>query len=216
MDLNKAVLGIVDHSATYPRKIDLLFTCDDSNETVELASCEWKRDKVAMDMKLAQQTKNIRTNAAILMTTIRHDVDMTLSMDWIGNSGYLYSMEWLTDKHVFLARTLTNIFVPTHHSDIKGFRKTLQSLFNMKSTLVGNANKIKASLRHTNHRKRLASFIEFETPPSSPTQSHSAPASFILFSPRNNRQEPNKFCYQRDLHLPSSKLTFGILEWQAY
>lgn len=50
---------------TYARKIDLILRYDDT-ENIELCSNEWKKTKVTTQLKLKQQSKNLRVNACII------------------------------------------------------------------------------------------------------------------------------------------------------
>ncbi|KAL9548246.1 hypothetical protein MBANPS3_005773 [Mucor bainieri] len=66
IETNKQLFHVEDLSSTYARKIDLILRYNDRKD-VDLCSNEWKRSKVATDIKLKQQSKNLRINASILI-----------------------------------------------------------------------------------------------------------------------------------------------------
>ncbi|KAG1133953.1 hypothetical protein G6F37_013243 [Rhizopus arrhizus] len=65
IEVNKRLFNTDDISPSYPRKIDLLLKHDDKRN-IELCSNEWKRAKVTKEIKVKQQSKNLRVNASII------------------------------------------------------------------------------------------------------------------------------------------------------
>lgn len=65
MEANKCVFAGEDTSPTYSQKIDLLLKYDEKKQ-IDLCSNEWKKTKVTNDLKLKQQSKNMRVNACII------------------------------------------------------------------------------------------------------------------------------------------------------
>ncbi|KAI9354498.1 hypothetical protein BD770DRAFT_134655 [Pilaira anomala] len=65
IETNKCVFASEDATTTYSRKIDLLLKYDEK-KPIELSSNEWKKSKVTNDLKLKQQSKNMRVNACII------------------------------------------------------------------------------------------------------------------------------------------------------
>jgi hypothetical protein len=85
IEANKCLFNCDDVSPSYSRKIDLLLKYDD-NEAVELCSNEWKKTKVTNDLKLKQQSKNLRVNACIINRLQRKygDFQSVLALDVVG------------------------------------------------------------------------------------------------------------------------------------
>lgn len=63
---NKCVFTGEDTFPTYSRKIDLLLKYDEKKKDIDLCFNEWKRSKVTIDLKLKQQSRNMRVNACII------------------------------------------------------------------------------------------------------------------------------------------------------
>ncbi|GAA5812670.1 hypothetical protein MFLAVUS_006127 [Mucor flavus] len=57
---NKCVFTGEDTFPTYSRKIDLLLKYDEKKKDIDLCFNEWKRSKVTIDLKLKQQSRNMR------------------------------------------------------------------------------------------------------------------------------------------------------------
>lgn len=80
-----------DELNSFGRKIDVLINIQDS--TIALNSNEWKAKKTE-NMKLRQQSKNIRSNCAILNNLhiiSRGQVDSIMAMDVIGEHKLYFS-----------------------------------------------------------------------------------------------------------------------------
>lgn len=87
IEVNKRLFNVDDVSPSCSRKIDMILKYDD-NKNVELCSNEWKRMKVSSDLKIKQQSKNLRVNAAIinnLQAEHGPSFNTILAMDVIGN-----------------------------------------------------------------------------------------------------------------------------------
>ncbi|GAA5808961.1 hypothetical protein MFLAVUS_002361 [Mucor flavus] len=65
IETNKCVFNGENSSPLNTRKIGLIPRYDDT-ENVELSLNEWKKTKVTTQLKLKQQSKNLRVNACIL------------------------------------------------------------------------------------------------------------------------------------------------------
>ncbi|KAI7848566.1 hypothetical protein BDC45DRAFT_540853 [Circinella umbellata] len=102
-----------DSSPSYSRKIDLSLKCKEMKTAAELSSNEWKRSSDSESMKLHEQSKNFRVNSIILNNMRKYDVQETMVMDWIGCSGYLYSLKWVATEEIYVATLLTDIHVST-------------------------------------------------------------------------------------------------------
>ncbi|KAI9008799.1 hypothetical protein CLU79DRAFT_776383 [Phycomyces nitens] len=131
-ETNKAIFHAMDISPAYSRKIDLLLKCKDSKTTVEMSSNEWKRASVTKNIQLAQQCKNLRINTAILKSLKKLGINRTLSMDWTGNSGYMYKLEWCPDQEVYFASDCIIVQLPTSPLLLFCMKPTLESLFRFK------------------------------------------------------------------------------------
>ncbi|PHZ16912.1 uncharacterized protein RHIMIDRAFT_252411 [Rhizopus microsporus ATCC 52813] len=108
--LNKAIFIPMQTAPVYGKKIDLMLRYD-GNMKIELSSNEWKRSRVQEDLKLKQQSKNLRTNAAVLNHLNSHcsnDISELLAMDFIGNVGYLYMLK-LTEDGIYVASLLSKL-----------------------------------------------------------------------------------------------------------
>ncbi|KAF7722234.1 hypothetical protein EC973_003515 [Apophysomyces ossiformis] len=111
----------------FGRKIDVLINLEDSN--IALNSNEWKSKK-AESMKLKQQSKNIRSNCAILNNlyiTSQGDIKSIMAMDVIGMVGYLYLLK--LKKGVYVATLVGTVFVPCALSELDAFKDTIDTLF---------------------------------------------------------------------------------------
>lgn len=84
-EVNKCLFNCEDVSPSYSRKIDLLLKYDE-NESIDLCSNEWKNTKVTSDLKLKQQSKNMKVNACIINNLQRKygDFQSVLALDVVG------------------------------------------------------------------------------------------------------------------------------------
>ncbi|ORX48043.1 hypothetical protein DM01DRAFT_251548, partial [Hesseltinella vesiculosa] len=131
-DLNAAIFCPGDFAATYPRKIDLLYKCTEAKITIELAANEWKKSDTSQIVAMAQQSKNLRVNASILLNLVHRGVCDTLAMEWIGNSGYLYQLTWDPSEKVFFATLITSMHIPTNVAMIGDAVVLMKALFMLK------------------------------------------------------------------------------------
>ncbi|KAI8339575.1 hypothetical protein BC941DRAFT_254416 [Chlamydoabsidia padenii] len=111
------------------RRIDMIIESKD----LELSTNEWKKDKV-MNLSSKQQAKNIRTNKALLTKWLTYPIanDMiprlsTLAMDWIGSTGYMFSVSQYEDA--FVARFFSNLELPVYVANLPEFIDTLDALY---------------------------------------------------------------------------------------
>ncbi|KAI8883430.1 hypothetical protein K501DRAFT_272690 [Backusella circina FSU 941] len=215
-ETNKAIFHAMDISPTYSRKIDLLLKCKDAKTAIEMSSNEWKRASVAKNIQLVQHCKNLRVNTAILKNLKKLGVNRTLSMDWTGNSGYIYKLEWCPDQEVYFASNCIVVQLPSSPLLLFDIKPTLESLFRLKLSLLYDAKIIKTSLQIQKQKKNMQGIADSCSPsittpvstsllhfPSSPTLSASnSPVSslyslssnevhlhepFVFFTPRNSR-----------------------------
>ncbi|KAI7854148.1 hypothetical protein BDC45DRAFT_535592 [Circinella umbellata] len=143
--LNKAK----NSKPTYSRKIDLLIKTRDLKRLVELSSNEWKRASAGVEVQLDQQCKNLRVNVSTLNNFNKFGIEETFAMDWIGNSGYFYSLKWLPEHHVYFSSKATVIHIPTEPLFLADVKSMLSALYNFKvykhfvkeASLVANAHK---------------------------------------------------------------------------
>ncbi|KAI7848442.1 hypothetical protein BDC45DRAFT_316986 [Circinella umbellata] len=125
---NKAIFFDTNTAPAYSRKIDLLVKCSEQKKYVEISSNEWKRSSCTTIVKTAQQSKNLRINAAILKNIKQYGVFDTMSLDMIGTSGYFSMLHWLPDQNIFFARDAWPIQMPTSYlsmNEMKNFINTL-------------------------------------------------------------------------------------------
>ncbi|CAO3588497.1 unnamed protein product [Absidia cylindrospora] len=78
----------------YGRRIDLII----QSQELELSTNEWKKE-ASVGISMKQQAKNTRMNKALLSKWLSYPVAeemiprlSTLAMDWIGSSGYMFSV----------------------------------------------------------------------------------------------------------------------------
>lgn len=144
---------VEDSSATYARKIDLILRYND-RKNVDLCSNEWKRSKVTSELKLKQQSKNLRINASIMnsLHAFGTSPSSLLAIDMIGDGivinrsgklltksysiglhGYIYLLTKVDD---YFAATLHSILViPRRFADIACIENTLLALFRFKVSI---------------------------------------------------------------------------------
>ncbi|CEI99580.1 hypothetical protein RMCBS344292_13666 [Rhizopus microsporus] len=134
----------MQNTPAYGKKIDLILRYD-GNIKIELSSNEWKRSKAQEDLKLKQQSKSLRTNAAVLNHLNCHystDIRELLAMDFIDNVGSLYMLK-LTEDGVYAASLLSKPIIPKDLSNIVMFKQTLDYLLKMKTFLVDTTKILK-------------------------------------------------------------------------
>ncbi|KAI8147781.1 hypothetical protein BJV82DRAFT_593316 [Fennellomyces sp. T-0311] len=216
IETNKVLFMAHDTSAAFARKIDLLFKCKESSTKVELASNEWKRSYVSNNAKISQQSKNLRVNASILNNLKRFGIAETMSMDWIGNSGYLYSLLWLPDEEVYVATCLSDeLHMPVKNVLLRDMEETMTAFLALKTLLVENARIIKPAIYRISRKRKMNSIASSTVASSSATSlpstsstpsTPSAPSTlsaqplfideanpvFIFFSPRSNRYKKQR------------------------
>ncbi|CAO3591457.1 unnamed protein product [Absidia cylindrospora] len=111
----------------FGKKIDLLLKTKDGN--VELARNEWKSTKMK-HLLLRQQSKNIRSNCAILnklYVTSRGKVNKIMAADIVGNYGYLYVLE--LKKNIYVASLFQTISFHPTSPNFNHFKDTIKALF---------------------------------------------------------------------------------------
>ncbi|KAI7889513.1 uncharacterized protein EV154DRAFT_276963 [Mucor mucedo] len=132
IEVNKRLFNVDDVSPTYSRKIDLILKYND-RKTVELCSNEWKRSKVNAELKIKQQSKNLRVNALILdslQAQYGPSFDTIMAIDMIGTNGYLYQLKKHDDY--FVATPHSTIVVPLKFNDLNCLKTLITSLFRFK------------------------------------------------------------------------------------
>ncbi|KAG2217406.1 hypothetical protein INT45_004864 [Circinella minor] len=200
---NKVLFMTNDSSPSYSRKIDLLLKCKEMKTAVELCSNEWKRSSVSESMKLHQQSKNLRVNSAILNDMRKYDIQQTMAMDWIGCSGYLYSLKWVAEEEIYVATLLTDIHVSTGLTLLyDDMSRMMTALFGFKHMLSSTARKVKGKIEKDKRKRKLP--IPNEDTPSLATlaavtegqqEVHQSSLSlnyfvepvFVFFTPKSNR-----------------------------
>ncbi|CAO3654376.1 unnamed protein product [Cunninghamella echinulata] len=179
-ELNKAIFETEEPILTCSRNIGLLLKFNGS-ELVELSSNEWKRASVSHVVILYQQIKNIRTNTSILSNLMsRHgkEFNTIMTMDWIGNVGYIYFLEML-DNGIIVAKLFDKVVIPTDVSHLSGFKNTLNALFSFKTFIVDLCFKLKEKSQEIEFNNKLFSIIHRNTVGQGP------PSPFIFYTPKN-------------------------------
>lgn len=117
------------NSYTFGEKIDFILKDGDNNE---LNTGEFKKKNVSKPIKVTQQIKNIRDNAAILIESkklTKNDIAVN-GIDYIGNTGYLY--EIVNFKDVIIALPVSKLNTPHNLATLNHFGDTLNSLYYLK------------------------------------------------------------------------------------
>ncbi|GAA5813632.1 hypothetical protein MFLAVUS_007116 [Mucor flavus] len=118
------------------RKIDLLIRYGRDAKDLELASIEFKKPSATAATALNQQCKNLRINGAILnhLQGLDKKIDSLLAMDWIGSTGYIYSL--VAHHGVYVAKFIDILTIPTSVNGLLNFKNTLRLLFAFKEPLT--------------------------------------------------------------------------------
>ncbi|KAG2219204.1 hypothetical protein INT45_013070, partial [Circinella minor] len=131
IEANKCIFAGEDTSPTYSRKIDLLLKYDEK-KAIDLCSNEWKKSKVTNDLKIKQQSKNMRVNASIInnLQGTYGGSHSVLALDVIGLNGYMYKLT--KADNYFIATSFRTIIIPRCFSGFNHFEDVLVSLFYFK------------------------------------------------------------------------------------
>ncbi|CAO3588296.1 unnamed protein product [Absidia cylindrospora] len=187
IDFNKAVFCPFDKSNTYGRKIDLLLKSGQGmKQCVELAANEWKRGDVRQDLKIYQQSKNLRSNASILqqlLTTCDPHPDHVIVMDFIGNFGYLYMLKHNQLTGCYVSQVLSPLIIPSHIDGLNSFKVTLDYFFKMQSFFKNTTKTLNQALLKQEMEHALPTL---SSPLLKPSCHDGLPTPIIFWSPRRN------------------------------
>ncbi|KAI9318691.1 hypothetical protein BX666DRAFT_1530730 [Dichotomocladium elegans] len=114
----------------YGRKIDLL-AITESREQNMTSSSEWKREGASESISLKQQCK---------------------TMDWLGTSGYGYSLKFV--EKPFVAQTISCLVIPKQASELGGFEQTLDFMFKWRNFLLATAKQVGEQMMRNNESVR--------------------------------------------------------------
>ncbi|KAG2207385.1 hypothetical protein INT47_006860 [Mucor saturninus] len=131
----------------FGRKIDMILKVEST--LVELSTNEWKSMQTS-DLKLTQQSKNIRSNCAIL-NKLQIDLgndEQILALDMTGDVGYIYRLQKMDD--VYLASLFTSVFLPSDICQMDLFVETIVALFKWKHFMVTQSKRLKVQLAKNN------------------------------------------------------------------
>ncbi|KAG2229087.1 hypothetical protein INT48_005356 [Thamnidium elegans] len=171
---------LMENEAEYGRRIDLLIKSTNSEEQCDLCSNEFKKSNVTTNIKLHQQSKNMRINACItndinllLCTT---DTE-TVYFDFEGRNGYLINL--FTYQSCFVAYKVGSFNIPKRLVDLDKFRSSLITLFNWKESTINVSNQVICTLGRMENEYALADVAMdlFEEKPATP------PSSTMKFIP---------------------------------
>ncbi|KAG2224795.1 hypothetical protein INT45_005319 [Circinella minor] len=132
-----------DDTNSFGRKIDVLINVKDTSTA--LNSNEWKAVKTN-HFKLKQQSKNIRSNCAILNNLYiltSGQVSSIMALDMIGKIGYLYLLCF--KKNVYTATLVDAILLPTNMTELKAFKNSLNTLIKWRNFMREQIKTIKTS-----------------------------------------------------------------------
>ncbi|KAG2219203.1 hypothetical protein INT45_013069 [Circinella minor] len=114
IEANKCVFAGEDTSPTYSRKIDLLLKYG-GKKAIDLCSNEWEKSKVTNDLKIKQQSKNMRANASII-----NNLQGTY-----GGSHSVLALDVIADNY-FIATSFRTIIIPRCFPGFNHFEGVLQ------------------------------------------------------------------------------------------
>ncbi|KAG2207384.1 hypothetical protein INT47_006859 [Mucor saturninus] len=131
----------------FGRKIDMILKVETTS--VELSTNEWKSMQ-SSDLRLTQQSKNIRSNCDIL-NKLQIDLgndEQLMALDMTGDVGYIYRLQKMDD--VYLASLFTSLFLPSDICQMDLFVETIVALFKWKHFMVMQSKRLKVQLARNN------------------------------------------------------------------
>jgi hypothetical protein len=111
---------------------------------------------VSEAVKLKQQTKNLQVNACIISSFRKQfgtRIESTLSLDLIGNTGYMYRIEAI--DQVYIADMIGTILIPEDPETFPLFKDTLNLLFGIKYFFIEMSTIFKQELRRLSVKRQL-------------------------------------------------------------
>ncbi|CAO3651397.1 unnamed protein product [Cunninghamella echinulata] len=120
------------------RRIDIIFYIEIENNEYELLTAELKPINLPEATTIIQQNKNIRLNKSILTRLIifTDSTDITvIGFDFVGLSGYSYSLKIIEDAVAVIKTTDGDVFLPRdaeEFDDLLNSGILLPLLFNLK------------------------------------------------------------------------------------
>ncbi|RCH83395.1 hypothetical protein CU097_007520, partial [Rhizopus azygosporus] len=134
---------------------------------------EWKRSKVTSELKLKQQSKNLRINASIMnsLHAFGTSPSSLLAIDMIGDGlhGYIYLLTKVDD---YFAATLHSILViPRRFADIACIENTLLALFRFKHFYISLIPALRKRIATNEMYSNIGSVCEMDAAVSDSTHS---------------------------------------------
>jgi len=123
-------------------------------EDIEICSIEFKKGNASPSTLFCQQSKNLRVNACIL-----NDIHLLFGeenaniayLDFAGRNAYVAQLFKINDKYV--AHKLGDVVIISSLLELELLRKTMIILYNWKSNLVSNSNRV--SLANIKQRNKF-------------------------------------------------------------
>ncbi|KAI9265465.1 hypothetical protein EDC94DRAFT_669313 [Helicostylum pulchrum] len=177
IEANKCVFAGEDTSPTYSRKIDLLLKYDEK-KVIDLCSNERKKSKVTNDLKLKQQSKNMRVNACIInnLQGTYGGSHSVLALDVIGLNGYMYKLTKV--DNYFITTSFCAIVIPRCFSDIDSFEEVLVSLFYFKHLV----KKLRKCVLEKETARDIGTIFSLKS-----TVQHEHPYPFVFFKSKKRK-----------------------------
>ncbi|KAL1930858.1 hypothetical protein VTP01DRAFT_9995 [Rhizomucor pusillus] len=167
-----------DATSSFGRRIDLMLKLKDS--TIELSSNEWKSKRTRHMLK-KQQSKNIRSNCAILnklFITSKMSINQTKAVDVVGSTGYLYLLQLKDDLYV--SSVLARIFLPMEIDHLRQFKSTIKALFMWKDFFEEMIHKLKVAMLPQHLDADLGDIVRCPSP-----NPRISPLLLLFFTPQS-------------------------------
>ncbi|CAO3615520.1 unnamed protein product [Mucor hiemalis] len=174
------------------RKIDAIVVTDLNMERVELSTNEWKKSNVSSATATKQQSKNLRTNLSILNQLNRKysiKTKTVVAMDFIGNAGYMYSLE--EKEGLYVANLIEELSLPTSKEAIKHVSETINTLFKFKNHL----EKLVTEVAESPIVRLPASRLKGVTRLRVHHEEASCKVPRVMFSPKAKKRKLNQHTY---------------------
>ncbi|ORX55605.1 hypothetical protein DM01DRAFT_1345108 [Hesseltinella vesiculosa] len=161
---NNTVHGVGNAAASVGRKIDVLLKSS-SNDAVELSSIEVKKASVGPALVIAQQCKNLCTNASILsflcaLDPRRETLRTVAAIDLVGSVGYVYLLTSVGS--LFFAQQIGILSLPRSLRDFARFATSLNLLFGYKDFVLRLAEEAQSAFDHCQNMDAICEAITID------------------------------------------------------
>ncbi|CDH60923.1 hypothetical protein RO3G_01221 [Lichtheimia corymbifera JMRC:FSU:9682] len=167
------------------RRIDLMIRLADSN--TELSANEWKSKKTSR-LILKQQSKNVRSNCAILnkLHIMTHtEISQVMAVEFVGSVGYLYLLQ--LKNALYVPSVLYRLHLPSQIEHLPEFLNTIKALFLWKEFVESMVKKLRTCTLPQQLDKELGSSLRYKQQPD--TFVNTPPPSNVFHIPSNHREK---------------------------